>query len=253
MASATDAEALAAAARAAVDRLFAQAKLRLGVTRAATGARQLVVSANPHLSLPGLYEAAAKEHGTTARAGAVEEVRRSAAGFLEAQKEAAQAAVGRAVHHIARRLEGPLDEDTRAELESAVGSILERTAGAVERVVDTEASAARNLSGVEAASAVSLASGIEDPRVFWWVTHRNTCKECYAIHTLDGVTPRVWLLSEVSAAYHVRGEDKPSLLGLHPHCECTQTFLLKGWGFDQRGGLKFIGVGHDELARQRGF
>ena len=68
----------------------------------------------------------------------------------------------------------------------------------------------------------------------------------------DGVTPRVWKLSEVGAGYHKKGDLNPKIAGLHPHCRCCLTSLLNGFGFNSSGMVTYIGKGHDEFAKQRG-
>lgn len=248
------AETLAAAARAAVERIFTKQKLRLGLQRPGRGDKRLTVTVEPVLTLPGLFHRAAREHGAEPRRGGFEEVRRVAAGYLDAQAEVAKAAVTRVVTQVITRAEGLVTDEVRDQLRDALKNVLERLGGAVERIVDTEATAARGLAGMEAIGAVSAAAGVQDPVIFWVIVRDGkVCPECRRLHLWDdGVTPRVWRRSEVSATYHVRGGGTPSFLGLHPHCRCEVTTLLPGWGFDADGHVKYIAPGHDEYARQRG-
>lgn len=249
---ATVSEQVAAAAREAVARLFVRSKLRLGVIRPPGGDKRLFLSVDPAYTLPAVYEEAAREHGIVGRRAGLAEVRRTAAGFLEAQKESAQAAVGRVVHRIVDRAGGVLTPKTKKELRGALDMLFTRITAAVDRIVDTEVTAARNYAGDEAIVAMNTAAGVEDPVIFWVISHDNAvCSECVKIHTIDGKVPRLWYLSEASAAYHVRGEDRPSLQNLHPHCRCLRTTLLPGWGFDASGNVKFVAIGHKEIEKQR--
>lgn len=243
---------LAAAARAAVDRLFSRAKLRLGLLRDSGRDKRIVATLDPDLSLPGLYEASARGHGLPPRPGATQEVRRSASGFLEAQAEAAKAAVGRIVHHLTAG-DKVISANDRKELEEALGTVLDRTGDAVERIVDSEATAARNLAGIDAIGALNAASGVDDPVVFFVIVRDGkACDECVDLHLLDdGVTPKLWYLSECEKSYHKRGSGRPSTMGEHPRCRCSMTTMMPGYGFSESGLVRFVAPGHREIEKQR--
>ena len=93
----------------------------------------------------------------------------------------------------------------------------------------------------------------KDPTVFFIVTIDDvTGPEEFVLHLLpDGKTPRVWKLSEIGSAYHKVGDSNPKFPGLHPNCRCKLTYLAAGWGFDDAGYIKFIGLDHDEFKAQR--
>jgi hypothetical protein len=67
----------------------------------------------------------------------------------------------------------------------------------------------------------------------------------------DGVTPRLWRMSECSGGYFKRGDSFPSILGLHPRCTHSPFSVPADWGFDGKGHLTFIGAGHKALEKQR--
>ena len=92
-----------------------------------------------------------------------------------------------------------------------------------------------------------------DPTVFFVVTHDDvTGPEEYVLHTLkDRKTPRVWKMSEIGAEYHKKGDPNPKLSGLHPNCRCKLAYLPKGFGFNEAGGITYIGKDHDEFEAQR--
>jgi hypothetical protein len=242
---------LRAVAVAAVDRLFVRAKVRAGVVRTPTGDKRLMVSTGP-VTLPGLFELTSREHGTAPRPGALEDVRRAAAGYLDAQAAAVKAAAGRLVGQIVSG-EGLMTPKQKKELVGALDRLLTRATAAVDRIVNTEATAVRNLAGLDAIAAMATHGGVDDPNVFWVIVRDGkVCKECVRLHTVDGSRPRVWKLSEVAKTYHERGQNFPSIFGLHPHCRCTQTYLAPGYGFDSDGFVKFVGIHHDEHKAQRG-
>lgn len=243
---------IAAAARGAVERLFQRQKLRLGLVRQPTGDKRLYISTSK-MTLPGLVEVAAREHGIVARRSLIEEVRKVAAGYMNAQEEAAKAAVTRVVGQVVGGVRGLMTPETRKHLRAALANVMTRVEGAVERIVDTEATAARNLAGTQAVTTMATAAGEDDPIVFWIITRDGkACHECVSVHTIDGTTPRLWRLSECSRSFHVRGEDRPSLLGIHPSCRCSgPNYLARGYGFDAGGHLKFVALGHEAMGEQR--
>lgn len=245
---------LANAARAAVDALFLRHRVRLGLVKAPTGDKAIQISVNAQHTLPGFLETAAKEYSVKLRPALVNETKKAATAYLDAQAKAAKAAVGRIVHHLveAHQEKGP--QAVKDEVGKALARVFERVTGAVEKITATEFIAARNLVGSEAITVMNASAGIDDPMVFW-VTSKDSkvCSECTSLFLLpDGVTPRVWRMSEVSRTYHVRGEDRPSTLGTHPFCRCDMTTILPGYGFDSGGYVKYIGPGHNEYERQRG-
>ena len=68
----------------------------------------------------------------------------------------------------------------------------------------------------------------------------------------DGITPRLWYLSEVGKGYHRKGENFPSILELHPHGRCYLTTLIEGFGFNSKGKVTYKKKGYSEIKRQRG-
>ena len=66
----------------------------------------------------------------------------------------------------------------------------------------------------------------------------------------DGKTPRVWKLDELSHGYNKKGEDSPSIGGLHPHCRCTLVTLMPGYGFSAGGFVQYKKAGYSEYNAQ---
>lgn len=79
----------------------------------------------------------------------------------------------------------------------------------------------------------------------------HNCDRCKELHLMpDGVTPRLWLLSEVNRGYAKKGDAVPSMSGQHPHCRCGIVTVTEGYGF-KNGSITYISPGHDEMKRQR--
>lgn len=90
----------------------------------------------------------------------------------------------------------------------------------INTITNSEATKSRNTGKALEILKVAEGQNDEDPDVFFVMTRDNvTCKECIRLHLMpDMVTPRVWKLSQLSHDYHKKGENYPSVNGLHPHC-----------------------------------
>lgn len=241
----------------AVDKLFDRVKARYLGPSSIQGRsdKQIKIGYVPQLTLQGLYETAAREEYTRPDPQSVQHLADMASGYLDLARDKAKL---KAVHAVESCLRDADASGVKTDLETVLGGHLAdvwaSAATEVKKIVDTEATKARNLGTLEGITKVNAASGIEDPVVFF-VTVRDSdrCEECTKIHLLpDEVTPRVWYLSEVQAGYHERGVDKPCLGGLHPSCRCSLVTLMPGYGFDKAGLVTYRGQGHNEMAAQRG-
>lgn len=202
-----------------VDEVFDKLKGRY-LSPAAAGKRMVVGYARD-LSLPGIYEEALIAEGGVPDIELLNTLVSSTGRYLEASKEKAKADIVRAIVAAlsARAATGATDEEVAETLAETLEEQWTKVTHSVERIVDTEASQARGVGLMQGIIEQAEETGT-DPMVYWVVRkdHR-LCGECKRLHLMpDGVTPRVWYLSEVSHAYHVRGENFPSIGGLHPHC-----------------------------------
>lgn len=149
-----------------------------------------------------------------------------------------------------RRLKGfaPSSINIRDQVHEAFG----KARSHFKTIAEAESTKARNMGKALKIGKVAAAQGIQDPNVFFVIVRDNvTCKECIKLHLLsDGITPRVWKLSEVKFSYHKKGENSPSIAGLHPHCRCSMSFLATGFGF-KNGQVSYVSPDHDEYRKQR--
>lgn len=234
----------------AIDRLFDRLKRRvLGEGYVDKRIRLGVV---PDLTLPSLFRQASVEERNRPNIDLMESLMRTAEGYLEAQRIATKTKTVHAVESFLREAEHrDEDIDFSTVLGGQLSSIMEHAEDGVKRIVDTEATHVRNVGTLDGILKVNTASGVEDPTVFFIVVRdEHLCDECKRLHLLDdGVTPRVWKLSQVGHGYHKRGEENPKLGGLHPNCRCSLGTLLPGYGF--KGGMvHFISPDHDEYEKQ---
>lgn len=148
-----------------------------------------------------------------------------------------------------KRIKGyaPSSVDIKQHVEDAFSSARSH----FKTIAEAESTKARNMGKAMNIGKVAAAQGVQDPNVFFVVIKDNvTCKECIRLHLLPDGTPRVWKLSEVKFGYHKKGENNPSVSGLHPHCRCSLSFLAPNFGF-KNGQVSYISEGHDEYKKQR--
>lgn len=235
----------------AVDRLFDRIKARfLGREH---GDKRIYVGFTPRVTLADLYEAGARHEGARPDPAVVASLQRTAEAFLEAQRSATKAHVVRAVENwLYEARSAGVETDAKTVLGGELAGVFQRASEGVLKILDAEGTKARNTGALDGILRVNAARGIEDPSVYFVVVRDDTlCAECKRLHLLnDGVTPRVWKLSELGHGYHKKGQDNPKLGGLHPHCRCSLVTLMPGYGFD-RGSVSFVQLDHDEYARQR--
>jgi hypothetical protein len=233
----------------AVDALFDKAKVRfLGPNSVA---KRMYVGYTHDLSLRGLYEAAASEEKGIPDREHLDQLLRTAANYIESLRHKAKANVVAAVQGWLANAQTKTDVDT--VLGGQLADLWADISSQMRRIIDTESQNVRNVGVLEGVVRANAAAGIEDPVVYFVVVRdSHLCDECKRLHLLgDGVTPRVWYMSEIGHNYHERGDAHPKVGGLHPHCRCSLTTLMPGFGFNGSGMVVWKSQGHNELERQR--
>lgn len=233
----------------AVDTLFDRAKVRfLGPN---IGGKKLYVKIDPMLTLPGVFEEAHIDEGGIPDIEMLKLLLSTTENYLDAEQARAKARLLKlAQEHL---INPPEDGDLYTALYGDLADVWGQVANKVEEILDTESSHVRGIGSLDGIVRSNAALGVDDPTVCFIIVRDSlACDECVHLHMLDLVTPRVWRLSEVSHGYHVRGEDRPSIGGLHPHCRCTMTTILRGFGFDSTGRVAYIRDGYDVFKDQRG-
>ena len=130
-------------------------------------------------------------------------------------------------NNIIQRLEGVArearignDKIEQNQIDIIIKEELDKAQSALYTIAMSESTKARNLGMTMDISRAAAADDEKDPTVGFAVIRDNTtCPICIKLCLMsDGVTPKLFKLSELSAGYYVRGEQFPSILGQHPHC-----------------------------------
>jgi hypothetical protein len=235
----------------AVSDLFDKAKARLFARPPVS--QTLKVAISPTFSLPGLFTAASRDEAANPDATILRTLLSHAENYVDSYQEATKAKVTKAVDTW---LQEAALTGVKTNLETVLGGELAevwgKVTGDMKRLVETEGTNARNTGSLDGILRVNAAHEIEDPVVYFVVVRdSHLCLECKRLHMLDdGITPRLWYISELGHGYHHKGESNPKLGGLHPNCRCSLVTLMPGFGF-KNGFVSFIKLHHNELEEQR--
>lgn len=209
------------------------------------------------LTLPSLYQAAARSEGSMPDATTENSLMSVAQSYLEAQREHAKATVVKDVNSFLSEAKAKgVTLDVPTVLGGTLSKTFEKISSDMHRIVDSEAQNGRAMGTLEGIVKINAQSGIDDPNVYFVIVRDDhVCKECLRLHQLHGTLdgpPRIWKLSEIGHGYHKRGDFAPKIGGLHPHCRCSLATLMPGYGFDGAGQVTYKKVGYDEYEEQRG-
>ena len=238
----------------AVSKLFERIREHTLGDKHPTG-KKLFIAYKPELTLKGIFLAGASEEGVRPNEDLLKTLLKISGSYLDAAEAKAKAKTVQAVQSF---LIDAGNRGVKTDLKTVLGGKLYEIMGEaqrdVKRIMETESTVVRNTSIMDGIVRSNAAAGVDDPTIFFvTVRDQHRCDECTRLHIQpDGITPRVWKLSEVPAVYHKRGDPTPKIGGLHPHCRCVLTTLMPGYGFNGAGRVQYKSPGYDEFKVQRG-
>lgn len=212
----------------------------------------LIITAKKNFGLPHLFvQAMANKTPNYLEEDVLKGLLDSSHNYIEALKNNTKSHVTERIDGLFRKAKAKRQKIEAEEVQAILDEELAKSKAKLKTIVETESTKFRNLGSAMDISRMASTIGDSDPAVFFVVVRdAATCQDCIRLHIGDNGAPRVWKLSEVKQAYFKRGEDRPSIFGLHPNCRCTLTYLSKGFGFDKSGLLTFKGESHDEHSHQ---
>jgi hypothetical protein len=211
------------------------------------------VQYRPDLSMPNLFEEAARAEGFKPNKSLQNSVTEGIEQYLDAHQELAKAKVRAAVQTALSEAEAAQEEVNLPKvLKQELNAVMKKVSSDVSNVVDSELGRAKNLSTLDAITKANVVIGIEDPIVvFIGPNDQHTCKDCKRLFFMpDGVTPRVWKMSELSHGYGKHNCAAPTTGVLHNHCRHSPSTMMPGFGFDQNGKIHYIDPGFDVYKHQ---
>lgn len=176
----------------------------------------------------------------------------SSYGYIESLKNKTSSNVVEAVDAAVKEAKIKNTYISSAQVAELISAEMTKARAHMKLIAEAESTKTRNMGHTMEIASKAQSQGIEDPTVFFIIVRDGqTCKECIRLHMLpDGVTPKVYKMGELSMGWHIRGDDRPSACGEHPHCRCSLSQLPHGWGFKD-GFVSFISSNYDEYSNQR--
>jgi hypothetical protein len=206
------------------------------------------INYRPDLSMPDLFEEAAKAEGFKPNKKLQEVVVNSIEHYLDAHQELTKAKVKNAVQAALSDAEVSKDDVNIGKiLKEELKTVMKKVSADVGVVVDSELGRAKNLSTLDSISKANTMVGIDDPTiVFIGPNDLYTCKDCKRLYFMeDGMTPRVWKMSELKGGFGKHGGLCPCTGGQHPHCKHFMSNMMPGFGFGSDGRIKYIDPEYD--------
>lgn len=227
---------------------------------------------NPKTTLSYNYINAVTNHTSDANAvdkAVIKKIQDVAGNYIDHLEQKAAADVTRVVGEhldnatvIAKRLNKNVEEVLRSDEGSDILKSLRtdlkdqksKIDESIKKLVTHELHNAQGFGSFDGILNASRAMGIQDPTVYKiLISDEKTCKYCKKLWLLDGKTPKVYKLSELSAT---PGSDyknpAPCISVVHINCRCVLSLLSPGFGFNEAGRVVYVGKDYDEFKKQRG-
>lgn len=237
-----------------VEEMFNRISINLlGQIPALKDKKSILFSYNPNSTLAHLFiQALGNRRPLPKEEDVLKNLLSTAYDYVESLKNKTRAGLIESVDSYVRESRAKNQPPNETQIRKKISESLLAAGKNLKVIAEAETTKTRNMGKLMNIARVGASLGQPDPNVFFvTIRDRVTCEECLRLHVLsDGITPRVWKMSELKYSYHKKGEDTPSVAGLHPHCRCTLTLLSPGFGF-KNGKAAFISENHDEYENQR--
>jgi len=214
--------------------------------------KTILFSAKPNFNLAQLFLSSLNSNPTPTETEALKNLLSTAHSYVEALKNKTKAKLTENVDSYVKEQRAKGLTPSSSEIKNRILNELKSAGKNFSTIAEYESTNARGLGKILNIAKVGASQGEKDPLVFFIVIRdKKTCKSCKELHLMpDGITPRVWKLSEIRFSYGKKTDETPTLVR-HPNCRCTMTYLSQNWGFKD-GKVAYISQEHNELAKQRG-
>jgi hypothetical protein len=216
--------------------------------------KRLIISSEKNYGLSHLFVQAMQNKAPNAiEQDALKSLLESSYGYIESLKNKTMSNVAERMDGLAKEARIQKRKVSAEAVQEILNDEMSKAKSHLVSIIEYESTKYRNIGTMMQISRVSASLGDEDPTVFFVVVRdRSTCKECIRLNLReDGVTPRLWKLSQLKQGYHKRGESVPSAFGNHNFCRCTLTYLSSGFSFNKHGKLMYVKEGHDAYKAQQ--
>jgi hypothetical protein len=174
--------------------------------------------------------------------------------YMESVKENTQARISNSISTYMTLNNISEDSISLDNIKNIITKELDVARQKIEVVINAESKTARNVATALQIAKFAKVNEIDKPVVFYNVTldERTAEQPEKNVHLITGTsTPRLFYLDELSYDYWKKGMKTPSIHGGHVNCRCQLTVLSPGFGFDEKGKIKFVSLDYDAISEQR--
>lgn len=240
---------------AAIEEMFDRMALKfLGEVPRFKNKKLIAISTKPQFSLMHLFVAAMKNKPLNAvEKDVLKGVLDTAYGYVDSLKSKTQSNVVDRIDAAVKEAKVKGQTLTDSHVQSMIDEEMDKAKSHMMAIAQSEGTKARNMGVAMDIARVAADLNDPDPTVFFVIVRDGkTCNDCMRLHMMDdGVTPRLWKLSELKQSYGKRGDSVPSIVNRHPHCRCQLTYLSKGFGFNAKGYITYKKADYDAFKDQR--
>jgi hypothetical protein len=207
------------------------------------------------LSMPGLYLSAYQDANPDKKPSleALKALIKVAENYINVQEEKLRTRALETVEQALQDASKNVDFDYQQELNQSLLNVFDQTQNATKQILETELQRVKTVGLQEGTIDLLERQGITDPTIaFLTRKDGHVCKFCKEFYMLDdGVTPRVYKLSDLKGGYLDKKNPSPHLAPMHPNCFLTtdgKVLTDRGWK-----ALKFVSIGDKVLTHKLQF
>lgn len=195
--------------------------------------KSILFSYNPNMTLAHLFvQALGGSRPLPKEQEVMKNLLSTAHDYIESLKSKTKANLTESIDSYVKEARAKGEAPTEKEIRDRITNSLVVAGKHLKTISEAESTKTRNMGKLMNIARAGASTGESDPNVFFVVVRdQQTCEECLRLHMMpDKVTPKVWKMSELKYSYHKKGEDLPSVAGLHPHCFTGDTLLYTSEG-----------------------
>lgn len=204
------------------------------------------------LSLPGMYSSAYVAGGAENQPSfqSIKGLASVADTYIQAASERFKAKALAEIENQMATASLQSDYNFEQELNDALIELFDKAQGETKRILETEVQRAKTIGVNDSALEFMTQAGDEDGNVYALTRQdKFVCRYCRDFYLMpDGVTPKIYKLSELKAGYLDRGNPEPNLPPVHPNCFLGgEARVITKDGYKK---LKYINIGDHVLTHK---
>ena len=176
----------------------------------------------------------------------------SAHSYIEALKEKTKANITEGIDALVKQAKVKKLQVKQDDIEELISKEMYKAESHLKMIIETESTKMRNIGKVMDILKMAGSVGDSDPNLFFVINRATACVNCYKMHMMPNkIAPKIWKFSDLKQGFWKKGDEVPSISGIHPNCKCSISYLPPGFGFNSKGLIDFKNKTHNEYENQR--